>query len=66
MGIIGGLLLGWILGLFGFKGVMVAGFAMFGVKLTVLGYYFVFAILGFINGIILKIKRPYKEIEWKK
>lgn len=56
MGIIGGLFLGWFLGLFGFKGVMIAGMAqLFGVQLTVLGYYFMFAMMGFIFRLVQMI-----------
>lgn len=59
MGIVSGLLLGWFLGLFGFKGVAIAGMAqLFGVKLTVLGYYFIFAILGAIHSIISRFRKP--------
>lgn len=63
MGIISGLLVGWILGLFGFKGVAIAGMAqLFGIKLTVLGYYFMFAILGFVSRIVSNLRKP-KEID---
>lgn len=53
MGIVGGLLVGWILSLFGFKAVVVAGMAqLFGVSINGLGYYFIFALLGVITMII--------------
>lgn len=41
------LLGGWILSLFGFKGVVIAGMAqVFGVTLNTLGYYFLFGMFG--------------------
>lgn len=50
---IGGLLLGWIMGLFGFKGVVIAGMAqLFGVTITSLGYYFIFAMIGLVTSLI--------------
>jgi len=53
-----GLLSGWIMGLFGFKGVVIAGMAqLFGITLNTLGYYFLFAMIGLINGFIFKFKR---------
>lgn len=56
MGIIGGLFIGWFLGLFGFKAVMIAGMAqLFGVALTSLGYYFIFAMMGFIFALVRMI-----------
>lgn len=57
MGIIGGLLMGWILGLFGFKGVVIAGMAqLFHMHIDVIGYYFIFALLGFVGYLIRLIK----------
>lgn len=50
--IIGGLLGGWILGLFGFKAVVIAGMAqVFGVTINVLGYYFLFAMMGALKSV---------------
>lgn len=47
LSIAGALLGGWILGLFGFKGVVIAGMAqVFGVALNTTGYYFLFGALG--------------------
>lgn len=41
------LLSGWILSWFGFQAVVVAGMAqVFGVTITTLGYYFLFAMFG--------------------
>lgn len=52
-GIIGGLLGGWILGLFGFKAVVIAGMAqVFGVTLTNLGYYFLFGAVGALKSVV--------------
>lgn len=59
--IAGALLVGWIMGLFGFKGVVIAGMAqLFGVTLTSLGYYFLFALFGAVNHFILVSKRVAK------
>lgn len=55
------LLGGWIMGLFGFKGVVIAGMAqLFGITLNTLGYYFLFAMIGLINSFIFKFKRGIK------
>ena len=61
-GIISGLLSGWILGLFGFQGVVIAGMAqVFGVTINALGYYFMFAMFGVVKSIIMTIKnKPVK------
>ena len=51
--IIGALFGGWILSLFGFKGVVVAGMAqLFGITINTLGYYFMFAMLGALKSVI--------------
>lgn len=53
----GGLLSGWIMSLFGFKAVVIAGMAqLFGASITSLGYYFIFAMIGLINGFIYRAK----------
>lgn len=47
MFIVGSLLAGWILKLFGFNAVVTAGMLqIFGVTIDTLGYYFLFASLG--------------------
>ena len=52
---------GWFLGLFGFKGVVIAGMAqIFGISINVLGYYFLFAIIGVLNWIMLNLKMNKK------
>ncbi len=52
-GIIGGLLGGWILGLFGFKAVVIEGMSqVFGVTLNVLGYYFLFGLMGATKSVV--------------
>lgn len=57
-----GLLSGWIMGLFGFKSVVIAGMLqLFGATITSLGYYFIFAMLGLINSFIYKLKRKQNE-----
>lgn len=54
------LLWGWILGLFGFKAVIITGMAqVFGVSIDVLGYYFLFAILGLVRVIIAMINNTH-------
>jgi len=53
------LLGGWILSLFGFQGVVIAGMAqLFGVALNTLGYYFLFGGLGAIKSLVILAKRP--------
>ena len=61
VGIIGALFSGWILGLFGFKGVVIAGMAqLFGITINVLGYYFLFAMMGALKSVIWSTKvNPY-------
>lgn len=60
-GIIGGLFGGWVLGLFGFKGVVIAGMAqLFGITINTLGYYFMFASMGALKSVIWSTKvNPY-------
>lgn len=54
---IGGLFIGWVMGLFGFKGVVIAGMAqLFGVTITSLGYYFIFAMIGLFTDFIRLIR----------
>ena len=56
-GIIGGLLGGWILALFGFESVVIAGMAqLFGVTINATGYYFLFALMGAIKSVIMTAK----------
>lgn len=51
------LLGGWIMSLFGFKAVVVTGMAqLFGVSITSLGYYFIFAMIGLVNSFIIKAR----------
>lgn len=62
MGIIGSLFLGWFLGLFGFKGVVIAGMLqLFGIKISVLTYYFIFAGLGVVAWLINGISRLFRK-----
>lgn len=71
-GIIGGLLGGWILALFGFESVVIAGMAqLFGITINATGYYFMFALMGAIKSIIALVKREPSELnfnfdDWKK
>lgn len=51
-GIIGGLLGGWILALFGFESIIINGMAQFfGLSINMTGYYFLFAMGGFLRNI---------------
>ena len=62
LSIIGGLFGGWVLGLFGFKGVVIAGMAqLFGITINTLGYYFMFAMMGAIKSIIMTAKSKPSE-----
>ena len=62
MGIVGALLLGWFLGLFGFKGVVMAGMLqLFGIKISVLTYYFIFACLGVFTWVVRGISRLFRK-----
>jgi hypothetical protein len=50
--IVGSLLAGWILKLFGFNAVVTAGMAqVFGVTINTLGYYFLFGMIGALKSI---------------
>jgi hypothetical protein len=50
--IVGSLLAGWILKLFGFSAVVTAGMAqVFGVTINTLGYYFLFAMIGALKSV---------------
>ena len=62
LGIITGLFTGWVLGLFGFQGVVIAGMSqLFGITINALGYYFMFAMMGVIKSIIMTVKsKPLK------
>ena len=71
-GIIGGLLGGWILALFGFESVVIAGMAqLFGITINATGYYFLFALMGAIKSILIFVNRKPSEVkfnldDWKK
>ena len=71
-GIIGGLLGGWILALFGFESVVIAGMAqLFGITINATGYYFMFALMGAIKSILAFLNRKPSEVkfnfdDWKK
>ena len=63
--IIGGLLGGWILALFGFESVVIAGMAqLFGITINATGYYFMFAIMGAIKSIIVTAKSKPSELKF--
>jgi hypothetical protein len=50
--IVGSLLVGWFLKLFGFNAVVTAGMAqIFGVTISSLGYYFLFSVLGALKSV---------------
>jgi len=52
-GLVGGLLTGWILSLFGFDDVVVRGMhELFSLEITDATYYLMFAVAGVIGGII--------------
>lgn len=52
------LLGGWILSFFGFQAVVIAGMSqLFGVTITSLGYYFLFAMLGVLNRLAILLNR---------
>lgn len=67
LAIAGSLLGGWILSLFGFKGVVIAGMAqVFGVALNSTGYYFLFGALGAMRSITMvngSIPRTRKNVQ---
>ena len=51
--IVGSLLGGWILSLFGFDGVVIAGMLqVFGLTIDSLGYYFLFASAGVLKSVL--------------
>lgn len=50
------LFLGWLLGLFGFKGTLITGMnELFGLSLTGSGYYTLFAFVGAIKSVVWSI-----------
>lgn len=52
-GLLNGLLIGWILLIFGFEPVAINGFKeLFNIVLTTNTYYFVFGLIGLIGGAI--------------
>lgn len=57
MFIVGNLLGGWILSLFGFKGLLIAGMSqIFGITITNAGYYTIFALVGMLQSIAIQIR----------
>ena len=52
MGIVGGLLIGWFLSLFGFMGLVQDGAKnLFDITINGSGYYLIFAIMGYIKSV---------------
>jgi hypothetical protein len=50
------------LGLFGFKAVVITGMGqLFGLSVTSLGYYFLFAIMGALNNLVMSLRK--KKVE---
>lgn len=55
-GILGGLLLAWVLWLLGFAGVIVDGIhELFGLNISMAGYYVLFGLIGLITNLIAMI-----------
>ena len=62
LSIIGGLFGGWVLALFGFESVVIAGMAqLFGITINATGYYFMFALMGAIKSVIMTAKSKPSE-----
>ncbi|MBS4534061.1 hypothetical protein GOQ29_00340 [Clostridium sp. D2Q-14] len=54
-GILGGLLFAWLLSIIGFKGIIINGInELFGLSISMAGYYVLFGIIGFITSITTK------------
>lgn len=52
-GIIGGLLIAWLLNFIGFSDVLVQGInELFGLQISIAGYYVIFAIIGLITELL--------------
>lgn len=63
--IAGSLFGAWILSWFGFKGLVIAGMAqLFGVSITSVGYYFMFAMMGALKSVIFAFKN--NSFQWGK
>lgn len=59
LSIIFSLLGGWILGLFGFDSLLIAGMAeLFGVTMTGAGYYTIFGLVGMARSIAIRMRQP--------
>lgn len=56
--IIGSLFVGWFLSLFGFDNLVINGAKeIFDITITMSGYYFMFAVIGAINWLLMALKK---------
>ena len=57
-GILGGLLLAWVLWLLGFSNIIIEGlYELFGLNISIAGYYVLFGIIGLITDLITMFPR---------